>query len=564
MVLVVVTKDGGGGGAGKKFISASSVEDVVSKAKEKFQLLDEVTSSYKLCVASGEAEGLEIEEDEILMELTEARKPELLTLVLIPKDQLWTTTTHHSSGSSSADDEVTLQEPIASPQTPAPPKCPPLPMGPLLETLDPILKDLKMDPPPRNILLKKRRGAREASKYVSDFIWKRVRNYTFSTCQSYVSALFSYDDGLLKPLFHRSYVGLVHDTGFEALVTSVYNALNHLRSKSRIEAGETPRKRRAARSSRDNMADEEMVDDVESDPKHRKIDDYGCVRHNPGLKPGETSASQEQKRLALSRLSDISEGPEVEKLLMETYATQRSEIVGARPISSLKGVLSRWPHLLSHHCFYKHASHLLDKDVLDTFLTSLGHNAKDICQYLNHFWKQRVNVPPGLDKLLDQLDAAVSLERSDAPFSVVLIPLLLKYFKEDTAILFQVIKFNATDADVLAAASKSNFNPIIIVRGNSIFDAEDHQVVFLNAVVMSAPSFLEAILIYFLFYFVYGLKYPKESQVTLEFCQRTLLQINPPTGAKRDRTRRGSSTINSKLITLSNNLKLFQSTRPSF
>ncbi|XP_052132815.1 uncharacterized protein LOC127752166 [Frankliniella occidentalis] len=84
MVLVVVVKEGDG----KKFISGTSVLEIILKAKESFGMTDECpTSDFKLCVTSGEASGLEVEDDDTFNELVKSRKPELLSLEFLSKDK---------------------------------------------------------------------------------------------------------------------------------------------------------------------------------------------------------------------------------------------------------------------------------------------------------------------------------------------------------------------------------------------------------------------------------------------------------------------------------------------
>ncbi|XP_034239128.1 acylcarnitine hydrolase-like [Thrips palmi] len=67
------------------------------------------------------------------------------------------------------------------------------------------------------------------------------------------------------------------------------------------------------------------------------------------------------------------------------------------------------------------------------------------------------------------------------------------FVNEQGRLLTELVKelFNASNDEVLAAASNANLNP----HGNSIFYTDDHQIILLNVVIMSAPSFIQAVFI---------------------------------------------------------------------
>ena len=168
-------------------------------------------------------------------------------------------------------------------------------------------------------------------------------------------------------------------------------------------------------------------------------DQYGCVAFNPLLPPGETENSQKIKRMRLVKLFDTLEDhslPEISDPMTLTYATQRKVIIAEN--RDLQILLTEWPFLKLPKFIIEHASIFLVKDVHKTWKESLQNKAKPIRQFFkvqNHA-EIAYNLMSTILKIAKE---AAAITKSQISKTIVIFPLILRYFAEEPDNLFKVI-----------------------------------------------------------------------------------------------------------------------------
>lgn len=101
---------------------------------------------------------------------------------------------------------------------------------------------------------------------------------------------------------------------------------------------------------------------VDKRSKKAKLDSYGCVSWAPDLPEGETSDSQEELRLNLTKAFETGLGvDEVAAMMETTYASQRALINGK--IMTPEMVINQWPYLQMEDHLMNHYNKLTGKDI---------------------------------------------------------------------------------------------------------------------------------------------------------------------------------------------------------
>ncbi|XP_033213608.1 uncharacterized protein LOC117170714 [Belonocnema kinseyi] len=155
------------------------------------------------------------------------------------------------------------------------------------------------------------------------------------------------------------------------------------------------------------------------------------------------------------------------------------------------------------------------KIFLKTWNESLGNKAKPIRKFLQIKQYAGVNHEEIL-QLLKTAKEATLVTKDNIPKSVIVFPMIIEYFGENTDCLFKVIKDDIAYEDTAKYAI--SIYPSLIIRGKSLYDEDATCAVVLeNQSLMFCTFVLEGFLITFISYYVYGYKYPKEVESTLEF-----------------------------------------------
>ncbi|XP_067209386.1 uncharacterized protein [Linepithema humile] len=242
-------------------------------------------------------------------------------------------------------------------------------------------------------------------------------------------------------------------SGVETLRMQIYNCVQYMKhTKSRTK--------RALSPDSDDTDQEERRKEAAI---LRRQDEYGCVEYAPRLPSTEDPKSQEEKRLRLIELFAVVERDtkEVGQLMTETYPTQRGVI--NEKLRNIEQILVDWPFLKEPEFILQHGSILLGKNIHNVWSDSLSKKVKPIRQY----FKFSKNIPDrkmqAITCIINECKETAQVTKENMPKILVIFPLLLEYFGEKSNFLFKIISIDKADADIPAVADSDY--PVLIIRG---------------------------------------------------------------------------------------------------
>ncbi|XP_033220275.1 uncharacterized protein LOC117174928 [Belonocnema kinseyi] len=508
-----------------KIIRGASVVELINVANEKFCLPED---NYKICL---EEDKTEVDDDDVLLEYTQqcerhARPP----ISVLLKAQNYRDDQENTENDPDILND-NIQENLEE-----------------IEIAQPITSETSLNLPLH-------------SKIDLDYVWKRVPERLITACQAgevpdpgdrrtMIQVIVDYMLDELKdctrgtseriakkicakyPISFMDIIeGQIFGKGMENLRMQIYNRVNFVKSS---------KKRRKIRPI-DDSDDEDETENTGSTNKRYLL---------------ENEHLQELKRLELLELFNRVNGhtaPAVSKLMELTYPAQRKLIT--EEDRNLATFLTDWPFLKVPQFFMEHASVLLGKNVQKSWDESLENKAKAIRKFLQIKQHAGVNHEEILQLLKTAKEAAL-VTKNNIPKSIVVFPMIIKHFGENADYLYKVIKDDIADEDT--AKHAVSFYPSLIIRGKSLYDEDATCTVVLeNNTLMFCTSVLEGFLITFISYYVYGYKYPKEIECTLEFIQRIIMKISPQTGGKRGGAKRKAKSFNSTVFKFAEQLNKF-------
>lgn len=121
----------------------------------------------------------------------------------------------------------------------------------------------------------------------------------------------------------------------------------------------------------------------------------------------------------------------------QTYATQRSLI--NNPERNLIMIGLNWPFLTNFMYLIKHSSILLGKDISAVWNESLATKAKTLRHHFMLNEKLFTKKYEEYEKIKQERNTARSVSRDDLPNHLVIFPLLILFFKEQTDCLYKII-----------------------------------------------------------------------------------------------------------------------------
>lgn len=536
MSLVTVTSPGH---PEKIFLMGNSLEQLLQSAIGAFKLPQDETYEIRR-----ESDGVKIISDDVLRFLsTSAERDGHLAVNIsaaIPNSDRETTPNLNRG--------ILITSPPRIPLSVNRPEVvrPALPMRNIVDALDPVLS-IVLDPSASNItpgrFLKLRKVAvKETYQEIAKFIRGRVKCFSYATARHYAQLVFGYEGGKYSKLFEVK-VGSKVKSGLSSFTQQLYNHLNYRKEESE----------KRPRGARRCLQMEEDVDDpLPLIPADMHCAAYGCVRYEEALPTDECEASQEEKRLRLLALDpDLAES---EVLMESTYVSQRVSINRAVPLKKrLPEVLGQWPLLKHRKHLCQHASRLLGKDVLTEWSSSLGDKCGRFNDFMLTHWtsedrKKSSATSKRMLDLLKQKEEALAVLTSNESNCLTLFPLLVGFMKDQEALLFQVKPAEMSDTEV--SRSINTDNPVLVIRGESLFELDATAHVFVTGVGIPAASVIDGFLLVILAYFVFGFKYPPKIASSLEFMQRQLLDINPERGSKRSGRKGQEGGVAAKVRTL--------------
>uniref|UniRef100_A0ABD2XN71 Ubiquitin-like domain-containing protein n=1 Tax=Trichogramma kaykai TaxID=54128 RepID=A0ABD2XN71_9HYME len=348
----------------------------------------------------------------------------------------------------------------------------------------------------------------------------------------------------------------VWDDGVDTLRQQILNAVNYKLMKMKA----SQKQKSVALLDSD---DEEINARKKKDSLLLMQDEYGCVEYAPKLPESESHVTQEDKRLLLLQLFQNSEekNEKIEELMISTYPTQRLMI--NQKNRDLDLIFLDWPYLKTAGYLFVHCNILLGKDLQQLWNNTLPVKAKVIrlyfqCQISNKKFQKNNSE---MKDWINESKEASKMIKSKMPKIFVIFPLVTLFFKEKSNLLFKLVDETTENADMLKMVETEY--PILLIQGKSLYDENAKCVVVINKnITVTCSGQLQGILVLFSAIYVFGFRYTKGLEKTLEFMQRYLLDINPKTTNKKLNKKHASRNYSPAVFTLTKNLKEFSLDRP--
>ncbi|CAH0553345.1 unnamed protein product [Brassicogethes aeneus] len=189
------------------------------------------------------------------------------------------------------------------------------------------------------------------------------------------------------------------------------------------------------------------------------------------------------------------------KYLEAHYSKQRDFLNKLIP-PTVHQIKATWPVFENVKYISLHF-HKLTKTNLDNFLTSLQQKSERL---VNYAIQQKY------------------IEKTEENLSIQALKFFGNYFKENLSEIFYTFEENTSEIEI---ANKITINECCVVELGSI-----PWVFYQKYAFIKCDTFLQAVTIMFGLYFILNLRYPRKTQVFMEFLQRYLLKIHPDSGSK--------------------------------
>lgn len=553
-----------------KYVRGETCDEIIKAAMDKLG----VVQPCKLYIDSkGPDAGTEMDDDDIMTELAKDAKEsgQKLTLFIAPENEKQVylqgpeVTPAVQRPILLRDAEITPvardieTTPTSRPQVDRYTSLPLLAMDSIVSTLKALKEKCAIRNTAIDLVRAKDLAAKSIAKEVVHHITTRIKNnFSREIATFYGDAVLNCDDGQYRKVFSQNLGAQELDDGRDWFICKIYNGLNYKKPDELKK--KRPRK--------------EPVSSTSQPPK--KImglaKDYGCKNYAQTLPIGETPESQAEKMQRLKELHEAQDwGQAAESLFRQTFPSQRRDIIGTRPLSALAtDFIPRWPIFQKGKFLLLHGELLTDVTVT-SYHELLGDRSNDIIQYMRKFWaneevtlrsnrRKRTAVAGDMQKIIKDMDDACTAGRCASFKCAAVFPLLCGFMGENFGMMAATVPVSASEEEIKEAISVANENPIILIQGESIFDERaSFSVHILNRIKIDANNFLEAAVIWFLSFYVFDFCYTSQVQHTLEFFQRFLVGINPPTGDRRQNPKRHVSVASDRVVTLVEELRLASS-----
>ncbi|XP_015120974.1 uncharacterized protein LOC107043837 [Diachasma alloeum] len=529
------------------FVRAATTAELINTAKEKLKLVGE---KYQLVL---QEDGTEIDDDGILLEMA-SNASTTLALMILPEGISYasrlgeTSTSVGTAASVSSSSTIISQADFENDRNL---------WSAFPSALLAAAKDDKLATDDQ-----RRELVRNICHYVFDIHGDTSRGTAVAIAKTICSKY--------RATFVNAIDGVVIDSGWESLSAQIYSAINYRKARERSKRSAPPQ-----------GADPDDEDDDHNNqrplpqPIPYKRDEYGCVEFQPLLEEGETPATQETKRKLLITLHEASPdiiGEEVKQLMNDTYATQRLVINECSRGNGLTvSFFKKWPFLKNAAVLLSHAQRLLGTQVEEVWSRNLLQTAPKIRKFCKYEYLTQVMTAQKRGKELpdkfvkntikEAKRQAREVTRSELSLTLVMFPLLVQYFEEVQDFLYVIVESTLMIEEIVA--NINNTATTMIIRGTSLYDERASCSILLDKQFgVKVANILEGFLLTFLCYFIFGCKYPKELQCTLEFVQRVIMLINPLEGSKRKSKKRKQTSYEPKVLKLIKMLKEINTVDP--
>ncbi|KAK3929718.1 Cell death activator CIDE-A [Frankliniella fusca] len=444
----------------KVFVCAGNLLELIETLKRKLQLPE---GDYQVYQAK---DGTIIDDEEVFQMLAqEARDAKgTLEVMMLTEYSAWTDASLDISpyspnqsisrssselssrdGTESMGGSITSSNETDSIDSPAARRRPTFDMSDVCAYLDDALEKLNSEHPPRNMLAVIKRAVREACHSIGRHMLRKLRDYRKETARALAKTVIDFDGGRYAKLFQVMIGNSVSDPGYKSFTQCIYAYVNN------NKGPENTGRRRNRSSSSTNEDNEEFEDEFGLlPPPASKQDLYGCVAYDVPLPFGETSSTQEEKRLKIIELANP-KSPEAETLMTSTCASQRIDINRGKPLKNhLPTIIRSWPLLLEKNHFIRHAQTLIGKDVEAVFTNNVSKHWKTIFDFIHQFSNaesMKVTVPSKVEAILSLIDNAMRQSISNRSIEskcVAIFPMIALYLDEKLDKLFTVLPVSIT------------------------------------------------------------------------------------------------------------------------
>lgn len=165
-------------------------------------------------------------------------------------------------------------------------------------------------------------------------------------------------------------------------------------------------------------------------------DSYGCLNWQPlKLPEGETKELQMRHKMYLIQEYPKSKRQEdvVEYKMKITYPSQRYFINNLK--ECITSVKENWPFLFEEKHLLFHATTLLEIDLKELFSAAVPEKGKKIYDFM------QTKIEKDIRNSLTRIEEAKISAQNHVPEVIGAIPLIMAYFNEEQALLFEEVKF---------------------------------------------------------------------------------------------------------------------------
>ncbi|XP_064083127.1 uncharacterized protein LOC135199158 isoform X1 [Macrobrachium nipponense] len=245
----------------------------------------------------------------------------------------------------------------------------------------------------------------------------------------------------------------------------------------------------------------------------------------------ETEENLEEIRQELARKVQLPPTSELESLLNRTYYAQRRDINDKLPLHELQ---VKWPFLFKEVGMEVHFRNLLGMPMKGTLQKMISLRGPKFLKFFEEKYMSNKKIADALA----ELNTVRSVVDNDRPILATVLYVLCHILGEDPNYLFKNVTVVGEVSSLVLPAT-----PCLIAIGTSVLQATRFMVAVDGRVINSdITSLVAAMAMVFASFYIFGIHYPSEASVTLEFIQRCFYKINPEKGTKKHKNKKESGS----------------------
>ena len=230
--------------------------------------------------------------------------------------------------------------------------------------------------------------------------------------------------------FQDEIEGSVIGTGYDSILKQIQTRFENINRKMT----EFSVKRKHDESAED---EEELL---EGGSSHKKslCDEYGCINYLPVNYPeGETEETQEYKKNILKEKYSVGETNEVEELLMNTFFSQRNDIINKN--ATVCSLLEEWPHMFHETGMFIHFWKLTNIKIRDKMEAALVTNGGQNLNWMKSEQDEHIR------KIHEELVEARCIVGNKTPEVPAMICAVMSHFGDKEEFLYITVEVSLYD-----------------------------------------------------------------------------------------------------------------------